>query len=94
MPSFKPFTRRTAGILLLATLFLLIPHPARAQQAATAPSPAPSAKSNPEFLAMADEVLQEMSAITGWELKTPLKESIRSREEIHAYVLRDRKSVV
>jgi len=38
---------------------------------------------------MADEVLQEMSAITGWELKTPLKKSIRSREEIHAYVLRE-----
>ncbi|MGA3176530.1 MAG: hypothetical protein ABSE19_04195 [Candidatus Acidiferrum sp.] len=38
---------------------------------------------------MADEVLQEMSAITGWELKSPLKKSIRSREEIRAYVLRE-----
>ena len=38
---------------------------------------------------MADEVLEEMSAITGWELKTPLKRSIRSREEIRAYVLRE-----
>ncbi len=89
MASFKRLLNRTAGVLLLAALFLLIPRPARTQQAATAPSPAPSTKDNPEFLAMADEVLQEMSAITGWELKTPLKKSIRSREEIHAYVLRE-----
>ena len=89
MASFKRLPNRPAGVLLLAALFLLILYPAHAQQAATAPSPAPSARNNPEFLAMADEVLQEMSAITGWELKTPLKKSIRSREEIHAYVLRE-----
>jgi len=29
-----------------------------------------------------------MSKITGWGLKTPLKKSIRSREDIHAYILR------
>src|SRR5271157_954396 len=89
MASFKRFPNRTAGVLLLAALFLLIARPAHTQPAATAPSPAPSTKNNPEFLAMADEVLQDMSAITGWELKTPLKKSIRSREEIHAYVLRE-----
>jgi hypothetical protein len=54
------------------------------QQAATAPS---AVSNNPEFLATADEVLKDMSEITGWQLKTPLKKSIRSREEIHAYVL-------
>jgi len=89
MASFRPFLNRTAGVLFLAALFLLSIHSALAQQSATVPPPAPSAKNNPEFLAMADEVLQEMSAITGWELKTPLKKSIRSREEIHAYVLRE-----
>src|SRR5271165_6353617 len=89
MASFNHFLNRTAGVLFLAALFLLSIHSALAQQSATPPPPAPSAKNNPEFLAMADEVLQEMSAITGWELKTPLKKSIRSREEIHAYVLRE-----
>jgi hypothetical protein len=89
MASFKRFSNRTAGILLLVALFLLSLHPILAQQAATAPSPAPPARNSPEFLAMADEVLQEMSAITGWELKSPLKKSIRSREEIRAYVLRE-----
>jgi hypothetical protein len=89
MASRKRFLYRTAGLFFLAGLFLLLLHPALAQQAAPAPSPAPPAKNNPEFLAMADEVLEEMSAITGWELKTPLKRSIRSRDEIHTYVLRE-----
>jgi hypothetical protein len=60
----------------------------RAQQAAPAPPAVASGKSNPQFLATADEVLTDMSEITGWKLKTPLKKTIRSREEIHAYVLR------
>src|SRR5438034_1168924 len=40
------------------------------------------------FLAAADEVLQEMSEITGLKLITPLKKSLRSREEIRAYVIK------
>jgi len=44
--------------------------------------------SNPEFLATADEVVKEMSQITGWGIKTPLKKSIRSRADIHAYILK------
>ena len=59
------------------------------QQASPAPSdPAPSVAS-PEFLATADEVMNEMSEITGWTLKSPLKKSIRTREEIHAYILKE-----
>lgn len=61
--------------------------PAWSQQAVPAPSVPPTASNNPEFLATADEVLNEMSEITGWKLKTPLKKSIRTREQIHAYVL-------
>ena len=60
----------------------------KAQQAAPDPSPPASEKNNPEFLATADEVLKDMSEITGWKLKTPLKKTMRSREEIHAYVLK------
>jgi hypothetical protein len=60
---------------------------ARCQQAAPAPPPAPSGSANPEFLATADEVMNEMSEITGWKLKSPLKKSIRTRAEIHAYIL-------
>src|SRR5215831_7463354 len=43
---------------------------------------------NAEFIAAADEVLQDMSQITGLKLLTPLKKSLRSREEIRAYVIK------
>ncbi len=81
--------RRITHFVLLSYLFLGPSLFLRAQQAAPAPpaAPFPSAKNNPEFLATAEEVLGEMSEITGWKLKTPLKKTIRSREEIHAYVL-------
>jgi len=88
-----PFYRlfgRSLAFLLLGTLVLSSAPFAFAQQATAAPAAAaPSAgTSNPEFLATADEVVKEMSKITGWGLKTPLKKSIRSREDIHAYILR------
>jgi hypothetical protein len=72
---------------LIAACFL-ITTPAWPQQAAPTPSAPPATSSNnPEFLATADEVLKDMSEITGWQLKSPLKKSIRSRAEIHAYVI-------
>lgn len=84
------FVGRFLVFLLLGTLVLSGAPFARAQEASTAPKAAtPSAgTSNPEFLATADEVVKEMSQITGWSIKTPLKKSIRSREDIRAYVLR------
>lgn len=57
------------------------------QQATPAPAASAGGASNPEFLATADEVLHDMSEITGWKLKAPLKKSIRSRDEIRAYIL-------
>ena len=41
-----------------------------------------------EFLAAADDVLGKMSEITGLKLRSPLKKSLRSREEIRAYVIK------
>jgi hypothetical protein len=62
----------------------------RAQQAATAPPAAVSPKvNNAEFAATADEVLQQVSEITGLKLLTPLKKTLRSRDEIRAYVIRE-----
>jgi hypothetical protein len=55
--------------------------------AQTANAPASPESSNPDFLAAVDEVLKDMSEITGWQLRSPLKKSIRSREQIRAYVL-------
>jgi hypothetical protein len=60
-----------------------------AQEASVAPSSAGSkATSDADFMAAADEVLGKMSEITGLKLRTPLKKSLRSREEIRAYVIK------
>ena len=61
----------------------------RAQDSSAAASHAASkSASNAEFLAATDEVLEQMSEITGLKLITPLKKSLRSREEIRAYVIK------
>lgn len=62
----------------------------RAQQATTtSPAAAQLAVNSAEFAATADEVLQQVSQITGLKLLTPVKKTLRSREEIRAYVLRE-----
>jgi len=87
---FLRFCKSLVCAFLVTALVLLLGPSTFAQQAATAPTSGnpPVAANNPAFLATADEVLKEMSRITGWELKRPLKKSIRSREEIRAYVLK------
>jgi hypothetical protein len=75
--------------LALATVCIGSPDKARGQQATTVPPPAGSdAAPNAEFTAAADEVLQQMSEITGLKLQTPLKKTLRSRDEIRAYVIK------
>ena len=60
-----------------------------AQEASVAPPPANSkASTDADFIAAANEVLSQMSEITGLKLRTPLKKSLRSREEIRAYVIK------
>jgi hypothetical protein len=84
----KHFYFGLRALVLSLALFLggIVVH---AQEAAVAP---PSADSKPattaDFIAAADEVLGQMSQITGLKLVTPLKKSLRSREEIRAYVIK------
>jgi hypothetical protein len=59
---------------------------AQKSPAVTAPDPAKSAAAA-EFAAAADEVLAQMSQITGLKQRTPVKKTLRSREEIRAYVI-------
>jgi hypothetical protein len=80
--------RRITHRFVILTLFIFPGILLRGQQAAPSVPAVTSGNSNPEFLAEADAVLKDMSEITGWKLKTPLKKTIRSREEIHAYVIR------
>lgn len=83
-----PLSLRHAG-LLMALCFACC-HFSWAQ---TSPPIAPSDNSkvaaNAEFVAAADEVLAQMSQITGLKLRTPLKKTLRSRDEIRAYVIRE-----
>jgi hypothetical protein len=66
--------------------------PASAQQTADPAKPRASSGSvNGDFAAAADEVLEQMGEITGLKLRTPLKKSLRSREQIHAYVIQEMK---
>jgi hypothetical protein len=59
-------------------------------QEASVTSPRAASKDAPDadFIAAADEVLGQMSEITGLKLLSPLKKSLRSREEIRAYVIK------
>ncbi len=61
---------------------------AAAQQAAAPAMPPPVSTSPAEFAQAADEVLQNMSEITGLQLRAPLRKTLRSREDIRAYVIR------
>ncbi len=63
-----------------------------AQQAAPPASlPPPESAQSVEFLHAADEVLLEMSKLLSLPILSPLKKSLRSREEIRAYLLRKMK---
>ena len=70
---------------------LLLTAVAVAQQASPTPpaAPAPSATTSPEFLQAADEVLAEMSKLLDLPVKEPLKKSLRSREEIRTYLVKE-----
>jgi hypothetical protein len=89
--------KRLAGLLVVLVFGVAVP----ARQAASpkvpvAPAPAPaapassaSAPANPDFLHAADEVLAQMSQILDLPIKQPLKKSLRSKQEIRAYLVRE-----
>ena len=75
---------------IVAALFLAIGVAAQkvAPPAALAPPVSPQ---DEEFLQAADEVLAEMSKLISLPILSPLKKSMRSREEIRAYLLQKMK---
>jgi len=84
-PTLPLCLRRHLRVLLTAIFLSAAPSFC---QTLSSPPPAASDKVSAEFAAATDEVLQQMSQITGLKLRTPLKKTLRSREEIRAYVLR------
>jgi hypothetical protein len=76
-------------LVALALTFRTSSLPALGAQQGTAhakPDP-PAPTTSADFASAADEVLHQMSEITGLQLRAPLKKSLRSREQIRAYVV-------
>lgn len=81
--------RSRFAALLLCSCLCFGTSLAHTQEASVAaPRSDSKATANADFLATADEVVRQMSEITGLRLLTPLKKSLRSREEIRAYVIK------
>ena len=83
-------TRRflLAALVLTFAIGQLLPARLLAQQSADVPPSASASSNDADFREAVDEVVKEMSDITGWQLKGPLKKSIRTRDQIRAYVLK------
>jgi hypothetical protein len=77
-----------AGFLVVLVLSVGV----RGQKAAPPASlPPPASAQSQEFLKAADEVMAEMSKLVSLPILSPLKKSIRSRQEIRAYLLQKMK---
>ncbi len=81
----RGFLSRLAG---LALFFSSVISNLSAQQSPAPLAPPPVTNSPADFVRAADEVLHDMSEITGLSLVSPLKKTLRSRDEIRAYVIR------
>ncbi len=75
---------------MVAALFLAFGVAAQ-KSSPPASIPPPASAQSQEFLQAADEVLAEMSKLISLPILSPLKKSIRSREEIRAYLLQKMK---
>jgi hypothetical protein len=65
--------------------------PGTATLTQTVPSPEPPAASNADFIKAADEVLAQMSKILDLPIKEPLKKSLRSKQAVRDYLVREEK---
>jgi hypothetical protein len=89
--------KRFAGLIVLLSVAAV----AGAQEATSPPKsvapplaspPAPAvAPASPAFLKAADEVLAQMSELLSLPIKQPLKKSLRTKQEIREYLIREEK---
>lgn len=77
--------QRFSAALVLVLLFASV---GWGQQAPGSAGGGAATAPNPEFLRAADEVLAQMSKLLSLPIREPLKRSVRSREEIREYLLR------
>lgn len=90
--------RRFAGLLCICTLGAFTTGVAGAQQSVPPPAsialpPASQAApaTNSDFIKAADEVLAQMSKLLALPIKEPLKKSLRSKQQIREYLIREEK---
>jgi hypothetical protein len=84
--------RRTALLIFIVLLIVASLASYTFAEQTTAPATSPRSTTNPnaaDFAAAADQVLGQMSQITGLDLRSPLKKSLRSREEIRAHIIKE-----
>jgi hypothetical protein len=79
------------ALTFAANSLLEAQQPAVAEKQGAAGGASTAGTTNAEFAAAADEVLHQMSEITGLKLLSPLKKSLRSRGQIRAYVINEMK---
>jgi len=84
----RRFRSRRAAVFVCLGLFLGATVVSAQEAAVATPHAESKAAANADFLATADAVLSQMSEITGLKLVKPLKKSLRSREEIRDYVIK------
>jgi hypothetical protein len=82
---------RLASITLLICVGITAVDTVAHQQSPVPAKPPASSNAitNADFAAAADEVLGQMSDITGLKLMSPLRKSLRTREQIRAYVIKE-----
>ncbi len=88
---FAGFAAMMMALAVAAVSLMGAQQPASSRKQGAAGDAASAGTTNAEFAAAADEVLHQMSEITGLKLLTPLKKSLRSREQIRAYVINEMK---
>ena len=77
------------GIALAAQRPAVSSKPFVSAQPGISPQTAPA--SSPEFIKAADEVLAQMSKILALPIKEPLKKTLRSKQEVRDYLIREDK---
>jgi hypothetical protein len=89
---------RMQRFILVAAAVMLLPFGSLAQDSRTLPVPSdlhakaatsPAAEGKGEFMAAADQVLSDMSGLLDLPVKQPLKKSLRTREQIREYLVRE-----
>lgn len=85
-PSLMNKMRNLVAVLCLLSVVAL---PCRAQQENRSEANSePAGRADAEFLQAADEVLAEMSKLLSLPIREPLKKSVRSRDEIREFLIR------